>query len=78
MSRKKRPYGTGTVFKRKSDGRWIGRVERGVAADGTRLKSQVSATTEREAHARLDALVVNLNGSIRPVPENVKKLTPTT
>lgn len=51
--KKRRQYGTGSVHQRKSDGRWIGVVEAGWTAAGTRRRITVSAKTEAEAGRRL-------------------------
>lgn len=50
----RRQYGTGSIYQR-SDGRWIGRIEAGWTATGTRRRITVSAPTERECRARLRA-----------------------
>lgn len=49
----RRQYGTGSVHQRKSDGRWIGTVEAGWTARGTRRRPTVSAKTEAEAKRKL-------------------------
>ncbi|WP_152185095.1 tyrosine-type recombinase/integrase [Segeticoccus rhizosphaerae] len=50
---RRRQYGTGSVFQRKSDGRWIGRLEAGWNINGTRRRITVSAKTEAEAKVKL-------------------------
>lgn len=57
---KRRPYGSGTVFQRASDKRWIGKFEAGRREDGTRLRGQVSARTKGEAWDKLDARLEQL------------------
>lgn len=49
----RRQYGTGSVHQRRSDGRWIGTVEAGWTARGTRRRVTVSAATEAEAKRKL-------------------------
>jgi integrase len=49
----RREYGTGSVYQRSSDGRWIGSVEAGWNPDGSRRRVTVSAKTEAEAKRRL-------------------------
>lgn len=44
-----RRYGTGTVYQRKRDQRWIGQAEGGRGPDGTRLRITVTADTEAAA-----------------------------
>jgi integrase len=49
----RREYGSGSVYRRGSDGRWIGSVEAGWKPDGSRRRVTVSAKTEAEAKRRL-------------------------
>jgi integrase len=49
----RREYGTGSVYQRKTDGRWFGSVEAGWKPDGSRRRVTVSAKTEAEAKRRL-------------------------
>lgn len=51
--RKRRQYGTGSVYQRASDGRWIGKIQAGWTATGSRRTITVSAKTEAEAKIRL-------------------------
>lgn len=48
----RRDYGTGSVYQR-SDGRWLGTVEAGWTARGTRRRITVSAATEAAAKTKL-------------------------
>lgn len=50
---KRRQYGTGSVYQRASDGRWIGTFQAGWTERGTRRVLTVSATTEAECKRRL-------------------------
>lgn len=50
---RRRQYGTGSVHQRSSDGRWIGTVEAGWTARGTRRRVTVSAATEAAAKTKL-------------------------
>lgn len=50
--RRRRQYGTGAVYQRK-DGRWMGVIEAGWNANGTRRRITVSAKTETAAKDRL-------------------------
>ena len=50
-----RVNGEGSIFQRKSDGRWIGTVTVGWR-DGKQLRKVVSAKTAQEARAKLDVL----------------------
>lgn len=51
--RKRRQYGSGSVYRRSSDGRWLGVVQAGWNAQGGRRTITVSAKTEAEAKRRL-------------------------
>ncbi|WHP18802.1 tyrosine-type recombinase/integrase [Cellulomonas sp. ES6] len=51
--RKRRQYGTGGVSWDPSKKRWVGTIEAGVTAKGTRRKIKVSGRTEAEAKTRL-------------------------
>lgn len=50
---KRRQYGTGSVYQRASDGRWLGTIEHGFHRNGTRRRVTVSAKTEAEVKRRL-------------------------
>lgn len=50
---KKRSYGRGSVYQRASDGRWVGTIEAGWTAAGTRRRITVSATTKGKCETRL-------------------------
>jgi integrase len=52
----RRDYGSGSVFQRKSDGRWLAQVPNGTSKNGTRLRKTVSAKTEREVKKKLAKL----------------------
>jgi integrase len=52
---RRRQYGTGSVYQRRSDGRWIGKLQAGWTPTGTRRVVTVSAKTQAEAKRRLDA-----------------------
>jgi integrase len=56
MTGRRRSHGEGSVFRRASDGRWVGRVEVG-HADGKRKRVTVYGNTEREALAKLREVV---------------------
>lgn len=50
---KRRQYGSGSVHKRKRDGRWVGTIEAGWTKTGARRRITVTAKTEAEAKAKL-------------------------
>jgi integrase len=52
-ARKRRQYGTGSLYQRKSDGRWFGVVAEGFARDGGRKRITVSAKTEAAVKAKM-------------------------
>lgn len=51
--RKRRQHGTGSVYQRKSDGRWLGTIEAGFTKTGARRRVTVIGRTEAEAKAKL-------------------------
>lgn len=53
-ARKRRQYGTGSVYQRKSDGRWLGAIQAGWKPNGARRTITVSAKTEAECKRRLE------------------------
>lgn len=57
---KRRPTNTGSVYQR-TDGRWIGRVDVGFTAKGTRRYRSVSGKTKREAEKKLADLLKTVN-----------------
>ena len=56
MTGRRRSHGEGSVFKRASDGRWVGRVDVG-HVDGQRKRVTVYGATERETLAKLREVV---------------------
>lgn len=55
MSRtKRRQYKSGAIYKRASDGRWVGAIEGGWTAKGTRRRITVTAKTEPECKRKVD------------------------
>jgi integrase len=52
--RKRRQYGSGSVYQRSSDGRWVGKIQAGWTTNATRRTITVSATTEAECKRRLE------------------------
>jgi len=54
--RKRRQYGTGSIYQRSSDGRWFGAVQAGWKANGTRRTITRSAGTEAEVKKKLAVL----------------------
>lgn len=51
---KRRQYRTGSVYRRASDGMWVGTIEAGSTKTGARRRLTVSAKTEAEAKRKLD------------------------
>ena len=49
----RRDYGTGSVYQRQSDGRWMATIEAGWTADGTRRRVTVSGKTRPEVLRKL-------------------------
>jgi integrase len=59
----RREHGSGSVYRRASDGRWMGTYEDGWTAAGTRRRRTVSAKTEAAAKRKLrDALAAKKRG----------------
>src|SRR5512139_2189891 len=54
--RKRRQYGTGSLFQRRADGRWVGKLAAGWNATGTRRYLYVTAKTEVEAKRALEKM----------------------
>ena len=50
----RRDYGSGSVYQRASDGRWVGTVEAGVSARGTRRRITVTGKSRAEATKALN------------------------
>jgi integrase len=50
---RRRQYGTGSVYQRKSDGRWCGTFDAGYTRTGGRRRLTVTAATEADAKRRL-------------------------
>jgi integrase len=59
--KKRRQYGTGSVYQRKSDGRWLGVIDAGFTRTGARRRITVTARTEADAKAKLKAKSRALN-----------------
>lgn len=51
--RARREYGSGSVYQRALDGRWVGTIEAGFTRNGTRRRIVVTAKTEAEAKRKL-------------------------
>lgn len=51
--RRRRQYGSGSVYQRKSDGRWLGTIEAGYTKTGARRRITVTGRTEAETKAKL-------------------------
>lgn len=62
----RRQYGSGSVYQRASDGRWIGALQAGYTARGTIRRVTVSAATEAEAKRRLRAKQRELDAGNTP------------
>lgn len=61
----KRAKGEGSIFQRKSDGRWVGRVHVGIdTATGKRKTATVYGATEAEVLGKVDALRMKKNQSL--------------
>lgn len=52
--RRRRQYGTGSVYQRSSDGRWLGVIQAGWKPNGARRTVTVSAKTEAECKRKLE------------------------
>lgn len=58
--RKRRQYGSGSIYQRASDGRWFGAYDVGFKKDGSRDRRTVSAKTEVEAKRKLEKKIREL------------------
>jgi integrase len=50
-----RQYGTGSVYQRASDGRWLGTIEHGFTRSGARRRVTVTGKSEAEVKAKIKA-----------------------
>jgi integrase len=66
VAEKRRQYGSGSVYQRK-DGRWVGRIEAGWSANGTRRRIAVVAATEPACKAAIKACIKKLENEGAPV-----------
>lgn len=66
---KRRQYGSGSVYQRKSDGRWMGVIQAGWTEKGTRRVITVSAATEVEAKRKVERKRRELDGSGQPAAD---------
>lgn len=53
MAKRRRQYGTGSVYQRESDGRWYGTIEAGYTKAGTRRRINATAGSEAECKRKL-------------------------
>jgi integrase len=61
MSREKpRQYGSGSIYQRTTDGRWLGQIQAGWTERGTRRVVTVSAATEKDCRRKLDRKVAEM------------------
>lgn len=64
----RRQYGTGSVYQRSSDGRWIGTLDVGTSSTGTRRRPSVTAKTEAECNRKLRDLARKIAKEGVPAP----------
>lgn len=62
-AKRHRGYGNGTVYYRKSDKRWVGKIKIGVKDDGEAAVRVVYGKTEAEAHKKLKAIIDEINNA---------------
>ena len=65
----RRDYGSGSVYQRKRDGRWVASVDAGYNRNGTRRRPERTAKTEAEAKRKLRALIRELEDDKRTGPD---------
>jgi integrase len=70
--RKRRQYGTGSVYQRSSDGRWFGVVGEGFTRKGKRRRITVSAKTEAAVRAKMRQRAESGRGSAATSNATVK------
>lgn len=58
---KRRTYGTGSVYRRSSDGRWVAQIENGWTPKGRRRYSRRVAGTEAAAKVKLREMILERN-----------------
>jgi integrase len=71
-SARKNPNGEGSIYQRKSDGRWVGQAY-AITPDGTRKRKYVYGDTWEEAHGKLVELKSRTQRGI-PLPDRAWKL----
>ena len=64
----RRDYGTGSLYKRASDGRWVGTIEAGTTTEGRRRRVSVTAKTRAEAARRLARKRADVEREGMPMP----------
>lgn len=71
----RRDYGAGSIYRRKSDGRWIGTIEAGWTVTGTRRRITVSSDTEARCKVALRDRIRQLedDGDTRADPRTTVK-----
>lgn len=65
-SSSRRPHGTGSVYEDKARGRWVGSIELGWTARGTRRRKRVVGSSEREVRAKIRELLRNAEADEAP------------
>ena|SRR5271170_80257 len=68
----KRANGEGTLYRRASDGRWLGSIQFGHDDRGRPIRKYVSANTEREALRKLRALSRLRDDGLPPPSDRTK------
>lgn len=70
----RRDYGAGSVYQRKTDGRWIATIEDGWTASGARRRIVVTAKTEAQVKRKLrDRLAAKERGEVGQSPRETIK-----
>lgn len=72
---KRRQYGTGSVYQRSADGRWLGVIQAGWLPSGSRRTITVSAKTEAECKRRLKAKQVQIDREGLPSSDLAGRVT---
>ncbi|WP_019912428.1 tyrosine-type recombinase/integrase [Paenibacillus sp. HW567] len=68
---RKRANGEGSVYKRKSDGKWVGQLQVGLKLDGTAKYKAVYGNSQKEVVAKMDDIKGNLRSNSYVEPSKI-------
>jgi len=71
---KRRANHEGSIYQRKSDGRWIGAIRMGYGPNGRPLRKYVSASTRYKVVGKLKVLQRQIDDDLLPKPGSTVKV----